>query len=187
MILPFLENPSSLTVTSDLRFIGKRPVIPCGILEVLDMLCLLVCFANAFMQYYIIHRYTSWRKNKWLVFQLPLALISIIDVLVSISLLCTETVRIRRYIRLYFLLANCQMVKNTLPDFLGPYGQNRSNFLLFGIYLMFVLFVIMNIFTSIVYLEFKGNIATDLSIRLLRRRVATRAIFELLKCMPTKR
>ncbi|XP_031567595.1 two pore calcium channel protein 2-like, partial [Actinia tenebrosa] len=41
--LAFFEKPSSLTISSDPRFCGPRPEAPCGVLEGIEILCLL-CF-----------------------------------------------------------------------------------------------------------------------------------------------
>ena len=41
-MLAFIESPSSLTKSSDLRIKGEPIELPCGVTESIEMLCLLV-------------------------------------------------------------------------------------------------------------------------------------------------
>ena len=45
-MLAFFEAPSSLTWTSDLRQKPRRIVLPCGVTEAIELLCLLVLLVD---------------------------------------------------------------------------------------------------------------------------------------------
>ena len=53
-------------------------------------------------------------KNKWLVAYLFVMAFSIIDWLVTINLGCTELLRLRRFLRPFFLIQNSQLMKKTV-------------------------------------------------------------------------
>ena len=45
-ILAFFEYPSSLTVTSDIRYREPRVEVPCGVTEAIEILCLLILVSD---------------------------------------------------------------------------------------------------------------------------------------------
>ena len=45
-MLAFIEKPSSLTVTADLRTKGDSIELPCGVTETIELLCLIVFIAD---------------------------------------------------------------------------------------------------------------------------------------------
>uniref|UniRef100_A0A8C9UZK8 Two pore segment channel 2 n=1 Tax=Scleropages formosus TaxID=113540 RepID=A0A8C9UZK8_SCLFO len=56
----------------------------------------------------------EFRKNKWLIGYVVVTGASVIDWTLSVSMLCTETLRIRRIFRPFFLLQNSSLMKKTL-------------------------------------------------------------------------
>ncbi|KAH8866576.1 Two pore calcium channel protein 2 [Schistosoma japonicum] len=68
------------------------------------------------------------------------------------------------------------------PDILiPPYNKNRGTAIFSIVYIGVGLYVLMNILTAAVYSEFSGYLMSSVQTRLMRRRVATRAAFEVLK------
>ncbi|KAF6767696.1 hypothetical protein AHF37_07796 [Paragonimus kellicotti] len=68
------------------------------------------------------------------------------------------------------------------PDvILQEYIENRAVAIFSMVFLGVGLYVFMNILTAIVYSEFRGYLASSVQSRLTRRRVATRAAFEVLR------
>ncbi|CAH8581830.1 unnamed protein product [Schistosoma turkestanicum] len=251
-LLPFFEWPSSLTSSSDIRLKLKPPNPPCGITEGIEFLCLLfisiqsILLSGAFG--------LSWvRVNPWLIGKYIFLIIYLLDLIVSLSLRCSEFYRIRRLIRPYFLISSSQLMKKVLkcyrrtlptlfnllfllsfwlisatlvamcvfnqpnrdltkdsvvnttttaftdfydtlfnllvlltttnhPDILIPsYNGNRGTAFFSIVYLGVGIYVLLNILTAAVYSEFSGYLMSSVQTRLMRRRVATRAAFEILK------
>ncbi|KAA3674384.1 uncharacterized protein DEA37_0004009 [Paragonimus westermani] len=67
------------------------------------------------------------------------------------------------------------------PILVQEYTENRAVAIFSMVFLGVGLFVFMNILTAIVYSEFRGYLASSVQSRLTRRRVATRAAFEVLR------
>ncbi|XP_018619481.1 two pore channel protein 2 isoform X2 [Scleropages formosus] len=111
--LAFVEKPSSLTITSDLRY--KKPPMepPCGLTESIEIMCLLIFAVDLTVKSYLIG-WEEFRKNKWLIGYVVVTGASVIDWTLSVSMLCTETLRIRRIFRPFFLLQNSSLMKKTL-------------------------------------------------------------------------
>ncbi|EMP28144.1 Two pore calcium channel protein 2 [Chelonia mydas] len=225
LALAFIETPSSLTITSDVRYRGTAWEPPCGLTESIELLCFLVFIADVsgkvtnrhphlinslgilkvpflfariqhhdasvdtLVNYSAViglrevshnacsrlsgHRFElycsavrrlgshscrilakrkqerrplsyligweEFRKTKWLLAYILTLVVSIIDWTVSLSFSCTETVRIRRILRPFFLLQNSSMMKktlkcinSTLPEMASslysyPGGKNASS------------------------------------------------------------
>ncbi|XP_027711900.1 two pore calcium channel protein 2 isoform X3 [Vombatus ursinus] len=111
--LAFIETPSSLTVTSDVRYRQAPWEPPCGLTESVEALCFLVFIADVSMKSYLI----GWReflKNRWLLAYIVALVVSLTDWTVSLSFGCRETLRVRRLVRPFFLLQNSSMMKKTL-------------------------------------------------------------------------
>uniref|UniRef100_A0A8C9L7W2 Ion transport domain-containing protein n=1 Tax=Pavo cristatus TaxID=9049 RepID=A0A8C9L7W2_PAVCR len=115
LALAFIETPSSLTVTSDVRYRLPAWDPPCGLTESIELLCFLVFMIDASVKSYLIGWEEFW-KNKWLMAYILTLVISLSDWVVSLSFFCTETVRIRRILRPFFLLQNSSMMKKTLKS-----------------------------------------------------------------------
>ncbi|XP_020826380.1 LOW QUALITY PROTEIN: two pore channel protein 2 [Phascolarctos cinereus] len=111
--LAFVETPSSLTITSDVRYRRAPWEPPCGLTESIEALCFLVFMADVSVKSYLI----GWReflKNRWLLAYIVALVVSLTDWTVSLSFGCRETVRVRRLVRPFFLLQNSSMMKKTL-------------------------------------------------------------------------
>nr|CAH8876272.1 unnamed protein product [Trichobilharzia regenti] len=252
-LLPFFEWPSSLTKSSDVRLRLKLPNPPCGLTEAIELMCLVVLVVQSLMLSGAFGR--SWvRSNPWLIGKYILFVVYLLDLLVSLSLRCSEFYRIRRLIRPYFLISGSQLMKKVIkcfkrtlptlfsllfllifwlasatlvamcvfskpkhdlttgvsvtnvtsssfadfystmfnllvllttanhPDVLIPsYNINRGTAIFSVVFLSVGLYVFLNILTAAVYSEFSGYLLSSVQTRLMRRRVATRAAFEVLK------
>ncbi|XP_048342425.1 two pore channel protein 2 isoform X2 [Sphaerodactylus townsendi] len=115
LLLAFIELPSSLTVTSDVRYRSKAWEPPCGLTEIIELLCFLVFIVDASVKSYLIG-WEEFRKTKWLMAYIVVLIVSLADWTASISLFCGTTVRIRRFLRPFFLLQNSSMMKKTLKS-----------------------------------------------------------------------
>ncbi|XP_074132791.1 two pore channel protein 2 isoform X1 [Sminthopsis crassicaudata] len=111
--LAFIEIPSSLTVTSDVRYRQIPWEPPCGLTESIEALCFLVFIADVSMKSYLIG-WKEFLKNPWLLAYIVVLVVSVADWTVSLSFACRETLRIRRALRPFFLLQNSSMMKKTL-------------------------------------------------------------------------
>ncbi|CAH8631763.1 unnamed protein product [Schistosoma mattheei] len=251
-LLPFFEWPSSLTMSSDIRLKLKPPNLPCGVTEGIEFLCLLIISIQSILLSGAFG--LPWvRENPWLIGKYIFLVIYLLDLIVSLSLRCSEYYRIRRLIRPYFLISSSQLMKKVLkcyrrtlptlfnllfllgfwlisatlvamcvfnkpnrdltknsivnttttaftdfydtlfsllvlltttnhPDILiPPYNGNRGTAIFSIVYLGVGLYVLLNILTAAVYSEFSGYLMSSVQTRLMRRRVATRAAFEVLK------
>ncbi|XP_067604102.1 two pore channel protein 2 isoform X2 [Pseudorca crassidens] len=113
LALAFIETPSSLTSTSDVRYRPAPWEPPCGLTEGVEALCLLVFVADVSVKSYLVG-WAQFRKNPWLLAYLVVLLVSLVDWTVSLSLICQEPVRVRRLLRPFFLMQNSSMMKKTL-------------------------------------------------------------------------
>ncbi|KAL3311884.1 Two pore calcium channel protein 2 [Cichlidogyrus casuarinus] len=139
MILPFFENPNSLTMTSDLRYESPRPQIPCGVLISIEFLSLIVIALDTSMKLYMFHPYSTARDLIWQLFHIPVLVASLVDICVSLGFLCTEEVQIRRYLRVFFVLSNSNDVRHTVEalvramvDIIGAYFLMAITVLIFS-------------------------------------------------------
>uniref|UniRef100_A0A8B9NSL3 Ion transport domain-containing protein n=1 Tax=Apteryx owenii TaxID=8824 RepID=A0A8B9NSL3_APTOW len=115
LALAFIETPSSLTVTSDIRYRLPPWNPPCGLTESIELLCFLVFMIDVSVKSYLIG-WEEFRKTKWLMAYILTLIVSLADWVVSLSFSCTESVRIRRILRPFFLLQNSSMMKKTLKS-----------------------------------------------------------------------
>uniref|UniRef100_A0A6Q2XRX4 Ion transport domain-containing protein n=1 Tax=Esox lucius TaxID=8010 RepID=A0A6Q2XRX4_ESOLU len=113
LALAFIEKPSSLSVTSDLRFKHTLWNPPCGLTEVIEIICLLVFTLDLVVKSYLIGR-EEFLKCKWLVGYMVVIMVSVIDWTMSLSMTCDETVRIRKLLRPFYLLQNSSLMKKSL-------------------------------------------------------------------------
>ncbi|XP_037755909.1 two pore calcium channel protein 2 isoform X4 [Chelonia mydas] len=140
LALAFIETPSSLTITSDVRYRGTAWEPPCGLTESIELLCFLVFIADVSGKSYLIG-WEEFRKTKWLLAYILTLVVSIIDWTVSLSFSCTETVRIRRILRPFFLLQNSSMMKKTLKCINSTLPEMASVVLLLAVHLcLFTMF-----------------------------------------------
>ncbi|XP_028916058.1 two pore calcium channel protein 2 isoform X2 [Ornithorhynchus anatinus] len=140
LALAFIETPSSLTVTSDVRY--RRPPWepPCGLTESFEMFCFLIFIADVSMKSYLIG-WDEFLKTKWLLAYILVLVVSLTDWTVSLSYACEETIRVRRLLRPFFLLQNSSMMKKTLKCIKRTLPEMASVVLLLTLHLcLFTMF-----------------------------------------------
>ncbi|XP_073869068.1 two pore channel protein 2 isoform X4 [Macaca fascicularis] len=247
LFLAFIETPSSLTSTADVRYRAAPWEPPCGLTESVEVLCLLVFAADLSVKGYLFG-WAHFQKNLWLLGYLVVLVVSLVDWTVSLSLVCHEPLRVRRLLRPFFLLQNSSMMKKTLkcihwslpemasvglllaihlclftmfgmllfaggkddgqdrerrtyfqnlpesltsllvllttannPDVMIPaYSKNRAYAIFFIVFTVIGSLFLMNLLTAIIYSQFRGYLMKSLQTSLFRRRLGTRAAFEVL-------
>ncbi|NWH85341.1 TPC2 protein, partial [Aegithalos caudatus] len=143
LALAFVEEPSSLTVTSDVRYRLPAWNPPCGLTESLELLCFLVFLVDVSVKSYLIGWKEFW-KNKWLMAYILTLIVSLADWIVSLSFFCRESVRIRRILRPFFLLQNSSMMKKTLKSINSTLPEMASVVLLLAVHLsLFTMFAML--------------------------------------------
>ncbi|KFO28307.1 Two pore calcium channel protein 2 [Fukomys damarensis] len=252
LFLAFIETPSSLTWTADVRYRSLPWEPPCGLMEGVELLCLLVFVADISVKGYLVG-WSQFQKNLWLLAYLTVLVVSLVDWTVSLSLLCQELLRMRRLLRPFFLLQNSSMMKKTLkcirwslpdmasvglllaihlciftmfgmllftvgekdtepnrerlayfrslpesltsllvllttannPDVMIPaYSKNRAYAIFFVVFTLIGSLFLMNLLTAIIYNQFRGYLMKSLQTSLFRRRLGTRAAYEVLSSVP---
>ncbi|XP_063526835.1 two pore channel protein 2 isoform X4 [Pongo pygmaeus] len=252
LFLAFIETPSSLTSTADVRYRAASWEPPCGLTESVEVLCLLVFAADLSVKGYLFG-WAHFQKNLWLLGYLVVLVVSLVDWTVSLSLVCHEPLRIRRLLRPFFLLQNSSMMKKTLkcirwslPEMasccrllgapvtkpcrqvrcpclsallaqaecralpqrraaaghppvplhhvrdvavrrwevmIPAYSKNRAYAIFFIVFTVIGSLFLMNLLTAIIYSQFRGYLMKSLQTSLFRRRLGTRAAFEVLSSM----
>ncbi|XP_045749045.1 two pore channel protein 2 isoform X3 [Mirounga angustirostris] len=89
LFLAFIETPSSLTSTADVRYRSAPWDPPCGLTESVEVLCLLVFAADVSVKSYLVG-WAQFRMNLWLLAYLGVLVVSLMDWIVSLSLVCQE-------------------------------------------------------------------------------------------------
>ncbi|XP_075181313.1 two pore channel protein 2 isoform X2 [Anomaloglossus baeobatrachus] len=140
LALAFIEKPSSLTVTSDVRYRKDAWEPPCGLTESVELLTFLLFIADLSVKSYLIG-WTEFLKNKWLLGYLLALGVSLADWTVSLCFMCREGVRIRRLLRPFFLLQNSSLMKKTLKCIKRTLPEMGSVMLLLALHLcLFTMF-----------------------------------------------
>ncbi|KAJ7344580.1 hypothetical protein JRQ81_000530 [Phrynocephalus forsythii] len=140
LALAFIETPSSLTITSDVRYRSEAWEPPCGLTESVELLCFLIFIADVSVKSYLIG-WEEFRKTKWLVAYILVLVASLADWTVSLSSSCDENLRIRRILRPFFLLQNSSMMKKTLKSIKRTLPEIASVMLLLAVHLfLFTMF-----------------------------------------------
>ncbi|XP_053755322.1 two pore channel protein 2 isoform X1 [Panthera pardus] len=147
LLLAFIETPSSLTSTADVRFRSAPWDPPCGLTESVEALCLLVFVADVSVKSYLVG-WAQFRKNPWLLAYLAVLVVSFADWIVSLSLLCQEPLRIRRLFRPFFLMQNSSMMKKTLKCIRSSLPEMASVVLLLALHLCVFTMLGMLLFTG---------------------------------------
>ncbi|KAM6074624.1 two pore channel protein 2 isoform 2-T2 [Chlamydotis macqueenii] len=143
LALAFIEKPSSLTVTSDVRYRLPAWNPPCGLTESIELLCFLVFAIDVSVKSYLIGWEEFW-KNKWLMAYILTLIVSLTDWIVSLSFFCAEDLRIRRILRPFFLLQNSSMMKKTLKSINSTLPEMASVVLLLAVHLsLFTMFAML--------------------------------------------
>ncbi|XP_036731670.2 two pore channel protein 2 isoform X1 [Manis pentadactyla] len=246
--LAFVETPSSLTSTSDVRYRSAPWNPPCGLTESVEGLCLLVFLADVSVKSYLVG-WAQFRKNLWLLAYLVVLAVSLLDWVVTLSLVCREPLRLRRLLRPFFLMQNSSLMKKMLkcirwslpemasvllllllhlcvfamlgmllftgekqddgqdrerltyfrnlpealtsllvllttannPDVMVPaYSKNRAYAVFFIVFILIGSLFLMNLLTAIIYNQFRGYLMKSFQTSLFRRRLGTRAAYEVL-------
>ena len=127
LMLAFFEKPSSLHWNSDYRNKSDKAQVdpPCGVTESIEFLCIFIFALDAMVQFKLI----GWRRyirRPWLVLYVVLIIISSVDLLVSLGMVCGYTIRVRRLLRPIFLLQRSSImkkmvnaIKKSLPQILS--------------------------------------------------------------------
>lgn len=142
-VLAFFEFPSSLSWSSEIQSRGERIHFPCGVTESVEVICLLLLIADAYIKSRI-YGYQHLRSNKWLLVEMICLFVSMIDWIVSISIGCRETVRVRRMFRPIFIIQNSSLMKKILNSLRKTVSQILGVLLLMALHLfIFTLFAML--------------------------------------------
>uniref|UniRef100_A0A8C1P8H4 Two pore channel protein 2 n=1 Tax=Cyprinus carpio TaxID=7962 RepID=A0A8C1P8H4_CYPCA len=147
LALAFIEKPSSLTYTSDIRFKPKPWEPPCGLTEGIEMVCLCIFILDFTVKSYLIG-WEEFRMNKWLIGYIVVIAASVIDWMLSVSMVCNENLRVRRLIRPFFLLQNSSLMKKTLKCIKRTLPEIASVILLLALHLCLFTMIGMLIFSK---------------------------------------
>ncbi|KAG8430600.1 hypothetical protein GDO86_020322, partial [Hymenochirus boettgeri] len=109
LALAFIEKPSSLSATSDVRYRGATWELPCGLTEIMEFLTFLVFIADVSVK--LLVGWNEFVKSKWL---LCYILTRVFPSRWTISLCFMSRGKIRRILRPFFLLQNSSLMKKTL-------------------------------------------------------------------------
>ncbi|XP_077475564.1 two pore channel protein 2 isoform X4 [Stigmatopora argus] len=134
LLLAFVEHPSSLSVTSDSRYRSSPWEPPCGLTESIEIICLIIFILDLAVKSYLIG-WNEFRKNKWLISYTIVITVSILDWVLSISMICDEKLRVRRLIRPFFLLQQSSLMKKTLKCIKRTLPEIASVILLLALHL----------------------------------------------------
>ncbi|CAH8631857.1 unnamed protein product [Schistosoma mattheei] len=146
-LLPFFEWPSSLTMSSDIRLKLKPPNLPCGVTEGIEFLCLLIISIQSILLSGAFG--LPWvRENPWLIGKYIFLVIYLLDLIVSLSLRCSEYYRIRRLIRPYFLISSSQLMKKVLKCYRRTLPTLFNLLFLLGFWLISATLVAMCVFNN---------------------------------------
>uniref|UniRef100_UPI00398E586E two pore channel protein 2 isoform X2 n=1 Tax=Pristiophorus japonicus TaxID=55135 RepID=UPI00398E586E len=146
LALAFFEKPSSLSITSDLRFRRVLWEPPCGVTEGIEAFCLLLFIVDVVIKSYLIG-WEEFQKTKWLIAYIIVLAVSTMDWTVSLCLICKESVRVRRILRPFFLLQNSSLMKKTLKCLRQTIPQITSVMLLLAVHLLLFTMIAMLLFT----------------------------------------
>ncbi|XP_059372836.1 two pore channel protein 2 [Carassius carassius] len=147
LALAFIERPSSLTYTSDIRFKPKPWEPPCGLTEGIEMVCLCIFILDFTVKSYLIG-WEEFRMNKWLIGYVVVIAASVIDLMLSVSMMCNENLRVRRLIRPFFLLQNSSLMKKTLKCIKRTLPEIASVILLLALHICLFTMIGMLIFSK---------------------------------------
>ncbi|KAK3098706.1 hypothetical protein FSP39_022251, partial [Pinctada imbricata] len=133
-ILAFFEFPSSLSWTSDIRHMEERISVPCGVTEGIEVICLLLLLADIILMFWLMGR-AEFMKKKWLIAALVVLSLSLIDWAISMGFQCTETNRVRRILRPFFIIVHSSLMKKTVKSLQRTLPEVVSVLLLLALHL----------------------------------------------------
>lgn len=134
LLLAFMERPSSLSMSSDPRYRSQPWEPPCGLTESIEMICLVIFALDLAVKSYLIG-WEEFRKSKWLIGYTVVITVSVIDWVLSVSMVCDEKLRVRRLLRPFFLLQNSSLMKKTLKCVKRTLPEIASVILLLALHL----------------------------------------------------
>ncbi|XP_071329018.1 two pore channel protein 2 isoform X2 [Trachinotus anak] len=134
LLLAFVERPSSLSISSDPRYRSEPWEPPCGLTESIEIVCLIIFSVDLAVKSYLIG-WEEFRKSKWLIGYTVVISVSIIDWVLSVSMVCDEKLRVRRLLRPFFLLQNSSLMKKTLKCIKRTLPEIASVILLLALHL----------------------------------------------------
>lgn len=134
LLLAFAERPSSFSISSDPRHRSPAWQPPCGLTESIEMICLIILSVDVAVKSYLIG-WEEFRKSKWLIGYTVVILISVMDWVLSVSMVCDEKLRVRRLLRPFFLLQNSSLMKKTLKCIKRTLPEIASVILLLALHL----------------------------------------------------
>ncbi|XP_023683119.1 two pore channel protein 2-like isoform X4 [Paramormyrops kingsleyae] len=138
--LAFVERPSSLSLSSDPRYRQAAWEPPCGLTEGIETAFLIIFAFDVTVKSYLIG-WTEFKKNKWLISYTVVIAGSLMDLIVSLSMVCGENIRVRRLFRPFFLLQNSSLMKKTLKSLKKTLPEIASVVLLLALHLcLFTMF-----------------------------------------------
>ncbi|KAG8535826.1 hypothetical protein GDO81_027687 [Engystomops pustulosus] len=97
LALAFVEKPSSLTLTSDVRFRAASWEPPCGLTEGVELVTFLLFTADLSVKSYLIG-WTEFTKNKWLLGYILVLAVSLADWTVSMCFMCREVTYLQSHV-----------------------------------------------------------------------------------------
>ncbi|XP_077567837.1 two pore channel protein 2 isoform X2 [Stigmatopora nigra] len=97
-------------------------------------MCLIIFILDLAVKSYLIG-WNEFRKNKWLISYTIVIIVSILDWVLSISMICDEKLRVRRLFRPFFLLQQSSLMKKTLKCIKRTLPEIASVILLLALHL----------------------------------------------------
>ncbi|KAJ7415034.1 Two pore calcium channel protein 2 [Willisornis vidua] len=211
LALAFIEEPSSLTVTSDVRYRLPAWNPPCGLTESLELLCFLVFVGDVSVKslrirrilrpFFLLQNSSMMKKTlKSINSTLPemasvlllLALhLSLFTMFAMLLFARTKDNQQDKEWVVYFrnlpdsltsLLVLLTTANN--PDVMIPaYSKNRAYSIFFILFTVLGNLFLMNLLTAIIYNQFRGYLLKSVQSSLFRRRLGIRAAFEVLSSL----
>ncbi|XP_034869361.1 two pore calcium channel protein 2 isoform X4 [Mirounga leonina] len=212
LFLAFIETPSSLTSTADVRYRSAPWDPPCGLTESVEVLCLLVFAADVSVKPLRIRRLLRpffLMQNSSLMKKTLKCIRSSLPEMASVLLLlvvhlCGFTVfgmllfagekqgdgqdreRLMYFHNLPEALTSLLVLLTTAnnPDVMTPaYSKNRAYAIFFIVFTLIGSLFLMNLLTAIIYNQFRGYLMKSFQTSLFRRRLGARAAYEVLSSM----
>ncbi|CAF1420605.1 unnamed protein product [Rotaria sordida] len=137
LLLIFIQYPSSISRTSDLRKQTKRLTLPCIIQIIIEFLCLIIFYIDAIVRVYLIGLRNA-RKRPWIISYFIVTTISMIDLIISTNLGCQKkTINIRYLLRPFYMAFISQEMKKIFNSLRKSFLQILSVTLLLAIHIYF--------------------------------------------------
>ncbi|KAF2979330.1 hypothetical protein EK904_012497 [Melospiza melodia maxima] len=211
LALAFIEEPSSLTITSDVRYRLPAWNPPCGLTESMELLCFLVFVVDVSVKsvrirrilrpFFLLQNSSMMKKTlKSINSTLPEMASVLLLLAVHLSLFTMFAMLLFARTKdnqqdkewvVYFrnlpdsltsLLVLLTTANN--PDVMIPaYSKNRAYSIFFILFTVLGNLFLMNLLTAIIYNQFRGYLLKSVQSSLFRRRLGIRAAFEVLSSL----